>query len=271
MRIQGDNFGKEIIFKSQLHDKKYTYPRHIHQFAELIFVLEGSITVTIDGRPETVSEGKAALIFPFQAHGFHSKDRVKMAMYLFSPSIAGSFFKSHDGKVGEHAAFNPTEATRLLHRTRIMDNADVSLYAVKSFIYSVLEDYTSEITLIDGFSDTTVATKVATYINEHFSEQINLEAVAKAIGYSPNYLSHCISRVFGFNFCSLLAQLRIDKARKLLSETDKTAIEICYECGFGSERSFHRQFKAVTGKTPSDYRASFACGAIAPPKTARFE
>ena len=49
MRIQGDNFGKEIIFKSQLHDKKYTYPRHIHQFAELIFVLEGSITVTIDG------------------------------------------------------------------------------------------------------------------------------------------------------------------------------------------------------------------------------
>ena len=271
MRIQGDNFGKEIIFKSQIHDKKYTYPRHIHQFVELIFVLEGNITVTVEGRPESVSGGEAALIFPFQAHGFNSKERVRMAMYLFSPSIAGSFFKSHDGKVGERAVFNPSEATRLMHESRILSGTDPSLYSVKSFIYSVLEDYTAEIKLIDGFSDTTAATKVATYINEHFSEPINLEAVAKAIGYSPNYLSHCISRVFGFNFCSLLAQLRIDTARKLLSETDKTAIEICYECGFGSERSFHRQFKSITGKTPSDYRASFACGAINPPKTVRFE
>jgi AraC-like DNA-binding protein len=271
MRIQGDNFGKEITFKSQLHDRKYTYPRHIHQFAELIFVTEGKITVSIDGNPECINAGEAALIFPFQAHGFHSKDRVKMAMYLFSPSIAGSFFKNHDGKVGERAVFSPAETTKLLHEARILCQDELSLYSVKSFIYSVLADYTAQVKLIDGFSDTTVATKVASYINEHFSEPINLESVAKAIGYSPNYLSHCIGRVFGFNFCSLLANLRIDKARKLLSETDKTTIEICYECGFGSERSFHRQFKSVTGKTPSDYRASFACGAINPPKTVHFK
>ena len=271
MRIQGDNFGSEIIFKYQMHDKKYSYPRHIHQFAELVFVTEGNLTVTVDGKPEIIKEGEAALIFPFQAHGFNSKERVKMYMYLFSPSVAGSFFKAHDGKVGEFAVFTPSEATMSLHRTRICDNANASLYGVKSFIYSVLDDYTLQIKLKDGFSDTTVATKVASYINENFSEPINLETVAKAIGYSPNYLSHCISRVFGFNFCSLLANMRIDKARKLLSETEKTTIEICYECGFGSERSFHRQFKSVTGKTPSDYRASFACGAINTPKSVSFK
>lgn len=270
MRIQGDNFGKEITFKSQLHNKKYIYPKHIHQFAELVFMIEGSMVITVDGKSETLHPGDAALVFPFQAHGFYSESVVKMAMYLFSPSIASSFFKSHDGKVGKSAVFKPSECTSVLHKERIFENDSSSFYGIKAFIYSVLEDFTAQIQMIEGFSDTTVATKVATYINEHFSEQIGLETVASKIGYSPNYLSHCISRVFGFNFCSLLANLRVDKARKLLSETDKSTIEICFECGFGSERSFHRQFKSITGRTPTDYRTSFACGTIRAPKVKYF-
>ncbi len=266
MRVQADNFGNEIVFKHQIHNKVYTYPAHIHQFSELIFLLDGEITLTVDGKAQKLKSGSAALIFPFQTHQFHSHGKVKCAMYLFSASILSSFFTSHDGKVGERSTFVPSDATVCHFKEKILTEIDLSLYSVKAFLYLVMSDYLSQNRLIDSFSDTTVASKVATYMTKHFSEQISISSVAAAIGYSPNYLSHCIQKLFNLNFCSFLASLRVDKARKLLVETNKSCIEICYECGFNSERTFHRQFKSITGKTASDYRESYACKSIRGPK-----
>lgn len=270
MRIQGDNFGKELTFKHQLHEKIYTYPTHIHQFAELIFMLDGELTITVDGKSEKLTPGDAALVLPFQTHKFYSRSVIKSAMYLFSPSMTPSFFESLDGKVGSCAVFKPSEATKQHFENKIKNEADLSLYSVKAFLYLAFSDFLASNELRESIDDTPVASKVATYMNEHYAEPITLTSVATAIGYSPNYLSHCIKSTFNLNFCSLLASLRVDKARFLLAETGKNCIEICYECGFGSERSFHRQFKSVTGKTPSDYRESYACSGIRRPKVVFF-
>ena len=270
MRIQGDNFGDEIVFKHQVHDKVLTYPAHVHQFAELLYILDGEMTVTVDGRAEHLSSGSAALIFPFQTHKFYSPGKVKAAMYLFSSSLLPSFFAQNDSKVGSGSTFVISEATRRHFEEKILTQRDLSLYSVKAFLYLTVCDFLSQNDLVEGFADTTVAAKVATYVSKHYQEQISIGTVAAAIGYSSNYLSHCIQRIFNLNFCSLLASLRVDRARKLLVETHKSCIEICYECGFNSERTFHRQFKSITGKTASDYRENYFCKAIGRPKVEYF-
>jgi len=266
MRVQGDNFGNDIVFKHQIHNKVYTYPSHVHQFAELIYMLDGEITITVDGKAQKLSTGSAALIFPFQTHKFFSEKAVKSAMYLFPASLLPSFFISNSGLVGSSAVFVPSEATLSHHKEKILTENDLSLCSVKAFLYLSVTDFLSQNKLVSGFSDTTVAAKVSTYMNQHFSEKISIKSVAQAVGYSPNYLSHCIQKIFNLNFCSLLACLRVDKARKLLVETNKSCIEICYECGFNSERTFHRQFKSITGKTASEYRDSYYCESIQRPK-----
>ena len=270
MRIQGDNFHNETVFKHQLHHKVITYPAHIHQLAELIYLLEGEMTVTVDGTDHQLKAGQTVLIFPFQTHKFYSKNKVKAAMYLFSASLLPSFFNVNDGKIGDGSCFFPSAATKFHFEEKILSESDLSLYSVKAFLYLSVSDFLSQNKLIDGFADTTVATKVAMYVNRHFNEQITLKTVASAIGYSPNYLSHCIQKLFNLNFCSLLACLRVDKARMLLAETDKTCIEICYECGFNSERSFYRQFKSITGRTAKSYRENYACRSISRPKIEYF-
>ena len=40
----------------------------------------------------------------------------------------------------------------------------------------------------------------------------------------------------------------------MLEATDKSSNQIAIECGFGSERTFHRQFKAYCGRAPQEYR-----------------
>ena len=113
-----------------------------------------------------------------------------------------------------------------------------------------------------GSKDSDLASKVVGYINEHLTDDIKLKDIADELNYVPNYLSACIQKAFGMNLRSLIASVRSDKAKYLLWETDKTGLEICYECGFGSERSFHRQFKQITGKTPKEYRMAITMGKI---------
>lgn len=270
MRIMGTNFGSRAAFQHQLYNKVYKVSNHIHQYAELIFMLEGEMRITVDDREELIKAGEAAFIFPFQTHKMSSKSTNKLAMYLFSPATMVSFMKNHDGQVGERAVFKPNESTLAVFREKILNNEDFTLYNVKGFLYLALDDYLSQTQLCNSIGGTNVVSKVITYMYEHFTEPITLESVAGALGYSANYLSHCIQKLYGLNFCTILASLRIEKARYLITSTYKTATEICYECGFGSERTFLRQFKSIMGSSPSVYRKKYFVGQQEAPKTTYF-
>ena len=267
MRIQGVNFGSRVAFQHQIHNKKYKVAKHIHQYAELVFMLEGSMKITTDDKEEILNAGDAALIFPFQTHSMTSKDVNKIAMYLFSPSIMPNFMQTCSGKTGDGAVFTPSGSTAAVFREKLLDKEDVTLYNVKGLIYLAISDYLEQNQLKDSPPVTGVVSKVIVYMNEHYADHISLESVAQALGYSANYLSHCIKNLYGLNFCSALAHIRIERARYLLSETSKSTTEVCYECGFGSERSFMRHFKEIIGFSPAEYRKKYFTGALQGPKT----
>jgi len=262
MRVQSQNFGSARAIRFQMLKKRYIYPTHVHQYAELVIPLEGDIIIRISDRAELLSPGKAAFVHPFQAHSYYSEVVNKLAIFVFSPSMLPDFFKTFDGKVGNRAVFTASESTLDSFATRIYSNPDFDLYDAKGCLYLMLGDYMKQVEPMPGLESDTIAVKVVNYINENITDDITLTSIALAIGYNPNYLSGCIQRIFGMNLRSLIASIRTDKAKYLLWETDKTGLEICFECGFGSERSFHRQFKDNTGKTPKEYRSQYAGGKI---------
>ena len=95
MRIQGINFGSRIAFQHHIYNKIYKVSDHIHQYAELIIMLEGEMRILVDDKEEYIRAGEAAFIFPFQRHKMSSKSINKLAMYLFSPTTMASFMKKH--------------------------------------------------------------------------------------------------------------------------------------------------------------------------------
>ena len=266
MRIMATNFGDKPAFHHQINNWRYKVSSHIHQYAELIFVLEGRTKITVDGSETWLEEGDAAFVFPFQVHSFTSREVNKIAMYLFSPSALVDLLSAHEGKVGECAAFKPSALTVSMLKERILGIDEPKIYDIKAFLYLSLTDYLENTTLKESFSGTGVVSKVVTYLHYHFKEDVSLESVGKELGYSANYLSHCIKRLYGMNFCSVLAAIRVEYARRLLAQTDKPLTEISFECGFGSLRSFLRQFKANTGFTPSYFRSHYFTGVKPEPK-----
>lgn len=97
-------------------------------------------------------------------------------------------------------------------------------------------------------------TKVAAYIDEHFTEDICLADV-----YTHACLSRCrFCRLFRAGFgCTFLEYLngrRIDKAASLLQETNLPSYSIAMQCGFSSASYFTTVFRKQMGIPPARYR-----------------
>ena len=89
-------------------------------------------------------------------------------------------------------------------------------------------------------------------------EELSLTRVADFVNISPNYLSEEFKRVTGSKFVDYVARARIEKACKLLSNSNLRISEIAFEVGFQSLSQFNRVFKKLSGKSPTEYRAAEA-------------
>lgn len=95
---------------------------------------------------------------------------------------------------------------------------------------------------------------VVEYINQNYNKILSLESIADHFHTTPKYTSKFIKEHLGLPYVEYLASLRIDKAKALLCNTDKSIAEIYEMVGFNNRNTFIRTFKKITGVTPSDYR-----------------
>jgi len=99
-----------------------------------------------------------------------------------------------------------------------------------------------------------VITKAREYIQEHQTEKLSLQQVAKAVNTSTFYFCKLFKKVTGINFTDYLSRVRIEKAKNLLLNPNLRVSEIAFEVGFQSLTHFNRVFKKILGQSPTEYR-----------------
>lgn len=92
------------------------------------------------------------------------------------------------------------------------------------------------------------------YLQLHLGEKLNMSDLAESIGYNKNYLSTKFGREVGMSISEYMAQLRVERAKVWLQNTDKPIQQISDELGFNSVSYFSAQFRKAVGQSPSDYR-----------------
>lgn len=98
--------------------------------------------------------------------------------------------------------------------------------------------------------------KSVEYVAKNFREKITLEQMAFELGVSKYVLSRLFSKTFHSNFAGYVNGTRLNYATSMLDGTNETIMNICYECGFESQRTFNRVFKERFGVTPREYRTN---------------
>lgn len=92
------------------------------------------------------------------------------------------------------------------------------------------------------------------YINQHYSEEISLEILAKRLFVNPSYLSRTFKKNTGYTVVNYINLKRVTQARYYLSETDVPITQIAMLAGFNTISYFCVVFRRQVGCTPSVYR-----------------
>lgn len=95
---------------------------------------------------------------------------------------------------------------------------------------------------------------ITQYVKDHYREAITLQDVADHAHVSFTYASKLFKRYADTNYSKYLTGLRIEEACRLLSGTDKSTEQICFEIGYQDYFYFNKIFKKQTGLTPLQYR-----------------
>ncbi|MGL4619178.1 helix-turn-helix domain-containing protein [Chroococcidiopsis sp.] len=98
--------------------------------------------------------------------------------------------------------------------------------------------------------------QVLDYIHEHLHQDIKLADLADLLGISQFYLSHLFKQSLGTSPYQYLLGQRIERAKQLLKQTDRSITEIALMCGFHSHSRLSEQFRQLTGMTPRAFRTN---------------
>ncbi len=92
------------------------------------------------------------------------------------------------------------------------------------------------------------------YIRNYYERNIGLSDISGYVFLSPSYFTRIFKRQTGQTPINYLINLRIDRAKELLSESDEKASDIALSVGFSNQQRFNETFKKITGMTPIEYR-----------------
>jgi transcriptional regulator GlxA family with amidase domain len=96
------------------------------------------------------------------------------------------------------------------------------------------------------------------WINKHLSDDLSLGVLAEQAGMSERSFSRHYAEATGVTPARAIERLRVEAARRLLSESRLPVKRISQRCGFGSEETMRRSFQRMLSATPNDYRARFS-------------
>ncbi len=97
-------------------------------------------------------------------------------------------------------------------------------------------------------------TLLTDFIDAHLHEQVPLAALAKLVRLSPFHFARLFKASFGEPPHRYVTRQRIERAKRMLAQGDRSVAEIGFEVGFGESSSFTAAFRKMTGTTPARFR-----------------
>lgn len=141
------------------------------------------------------------------------------------------------------------------------DRAQEAGMSAEEIPYYLQEMLTQALLVRDRESDNQgkkILKKALEYIEENYTqESLSLNSVAGAVNVSANYFSALFSQEMQSTFVEYVTQKRMEKAKKLLRQSEKHSGEIALEVGYKDPHYFSFVFKKTQGYTPREYRSRY--------------
>ena len=252
--------------------KNKVYRAHWHNDVELIYVIDGQITVGVNSESRVLNSGDIAVASSNDIHYYSSEEQEStIIMVIFKPELIDfslgwpenlqfktSFLikkenESHIIKIGElfKELAEEFKSKPPFFKTMIKGQLLMLCSLLQRILPIVAYNHEKAHGKVPSSKAIVEALK---YIETNYAMNITLEKVSNLTGLSLNHFSKVFGDFTGTNFKTYLNTIRIENAEKKIIETNMPILDIAYECGFNSIRTFNRAFKEIRGVKPSDFR-----------------
>lgn len=232
--------------RERYHDMKET-PLRVTKYYELEFYLSNTGTAVLNGDNIPHKKGLTLFITPetkrytigkFSCFYIHFMPDEKILSLIKNFSTASSF--------------NDNLSKHFLKIIELYNqNDDISRLELESALLKLLNIVLFNKTISDNASP---ISKAASFIENNYQKNIDLDQIAKEINLSPTYFHKKFKEYYHVTPREFLLKIRLKYAKELLLTSDLNFFEISENCGFSSQAYFNFQFKKETGLTPSEYR-----------------
>lgn len=288
--IYTDSHGKELMEKSpqllnltansgDIHQFAASHiPSHWHQEIELFTLSEGHVQVTVRGCAYQLQAGDGCFINTEVIHSFTAKTPAPCTFrsFVFSPDIIGGT----PGSIFDTAYVRPMleqGAPFLKLQEKAGDNVYFEQFG-KAFASCTEEPYGFEFQVRDALSAILLHVKsksniaparaipsiqetrlkeMLLWIDRNLGNSISISQIAGAANICPRECQRIFNRYLHYSPIAYVQRKRILAAAKELAETGSPVTEIALNYGFSNPSYFSKQFKALLGRTPSEYRDGF--------------
>jgi AraC-like DNA-binding protein len=260
----------------QENKQEFDFPWHYHPEFELTFISNSQGVRYVGNNIENFYEDDLVLLGSNLPHCWinncdHEDTSRAVVVYLNKELVRWMTEEQFNGirelfgKSNQGIKFDKSIAIKLKSKLFGLLNADpFEKYIILLQILKELSD-TSEFHLLSqlgfsyelNFANNERINAVYEFVRKNHHRKITLAEVATHVNMSEEYFSRFFSKSLLKSFFSFLNEYRINKACKLLIETDKQISEICYQVGFESIPFFYRQFKKIKNSPPQSYRIQY--------------
>lgn len=252
-------FPNNFPAKTEQYSGQIEIALHWHKEPELLYLLDGSVRLTVSEREYTLSADDVFLINPQANHQLSGDGR------LLSVHLSEDYAKRFGYDI-THCTFElikdssaEDEIRSLLWQlSRTQTNGDypeLLQYSLATDILRVLISECSGGEKASALSSAQVSKRsikaAMEYIEQHYQEPVTLPGIAAMLDFHPSYLSMNFKKVTGIEFREYLAQIRMQHALDALLKQGKSVEEAAKAGGFPSKRSFIAKCKLSYNLTPT--------------------
>lgn len=261
------------------HPNDVTEIDHYHDFSELVLVLGGRGRHLLEGESFPVAAGNVFVVQGNQVHSFRDREDLVLVNIMYDPArvlLPAGLLRRLPG----YSALFLLEPTfRSAHRfsSRLqLDRKDLGAAEAlaerielesrqaqpghEAVLLGLLIELMVFLSRRYGESDVRESRallemgRLISTLEQRFSEPWTLEQMAKLARVSRTNLLRVFRQATGKSPVDYLIGLRIEAAKRLLRQTGLSMTDIALETGFGDSNYFARQFRLVTGRTPTAFR-----------------
>ncbi|MBO7218053.1 MAG: helix-turn-helix domain-containing protein [Clostridia bacterium] len=260
--------------------KKTRVGGDVHDFPEICFVEEGSLTPYIDGKPVSLNKGQMVIYAPNAYHGpktpfYYDYINAVLGIISFasnSESLNGLYNRAItlNAKQLEMLSeiitlgishFKFTKSGGHINNLPHTEHTDRDLQKMKNMLEIFLLDiYSGERQKSYAFSGSNKEKlkfeqmkELTDYLQLRLNQTLTLEEISHDLGFSVSKLRRLVFEQRGCGPIAYFIELKIEEAKTLIKTTSLNITEISEQLGFSSLHYFSKQFKSKTGKSPTAY------------------